>query len=319
MHIEKRKFGKKIKYYLSHSYREGSKIYKFRKYLGLNLKSEKLKERKEIAEKLILEEIHKYKIIKDPLGIELSKEEIEFVKKIESEIPLKIYHLSKKDWKEFSKIFTYNTNAIEGSKINLKEIKEILEKDKWPNKSKEDIAEAFGVDEAISYIRNIKEHISLELIRKMHKIVFKNSKPFAGKPRKKGEEVVVMNSKGDVVHEGAPHARIGHLLRQLAEWYSHNKDRYPGLILGAVVHNQFENIHPFRDGNGRVGRILLNNILIKHNLPPINIDLKNRAEYYASLQAYEKDHDLKPTIALYMKEYNILKKKLSGYKAGKKE
>jgi len=319
MHIEKRKAGKRIKYFLAHSYREGSKVHKFRKYLGQDLSQDLLEERKKIAEKLVLEEIHKYNIIKDPLHFELSKEEIKEIKALEKEIPLKIFHLSEQDWKEFSKIFTYNTNAIEGSKLNQKEVKELLEKDKWPNKSKEDIAEAFGVDEAISYIRNIKEHISLELIRKMHKIVFKNSKPFAGKPRKKGEEVVVMNSKGDVVHEGAPHARIGHLLRQLAEWYSHNKDRYPGLILGAVVHNQFENIHPFRDGNGRVGRILLNNILIKHNLPPINIDLKNRAEYYASLQAYEKDHDLKPTIALYMKEYNILKKKLSGYKAGKKE
>ena len=63
-----------------------------------------------------------------------------------------------------------------------------------------------------------------------------------------------------------------------------------------------------------MGRILLNNILIKHNLPPINIDFKNRMEYYASLQAYEKNHDLKPTIDLYMKEYSALKKKLDGYK-----
>jgi len=308
MHIEKRKFGKKIKYYLAHSYREGSKTYKFRKYLGLNLKSEKLKERKEIAEKLILEEIHKYKIIKDPLGIELSKEEIEFVKKIESEIPLKIYHLSKKDWKEFSKIFTYNTNAIEGSKINLKEIKEILEKDKWPNKSKEDIAEAYGVDEAISFIRKTKEHISIDLIKKIHKIVFKNSKSFAGKLRKKGQEVVVMTRSGNVVHEGAPQTRINYLLKELIKWYNKNKTKYPALILGAVVHNQFENIHPFADGNGRVGRILLNNILIKHKLPPINIELKNSAEYYATLQEYEKRGNLKPTIKLFIKEYKSLGK-----------
>jgi len=309
MHIEKRKFGNKIKYYLAHSYREGSKTYKFRKYLGLNLKSEKLKERKEIAEKLILEEIHKYKIIKNPLGIELSKEEIEFVKKIESEIPLKIYHLSKKDWKEFSKIFTYNTNAIEGSKINLKEIKEILEKDKWPNKSKEDIAEAYGVDEAISFIRKTKEHISIDLIKKIHKIVFKNSKSFAGKLRKKGQEVVVMTSSGKIVHESAPQTRINFLLKELVAWYNKNKTKYPALILGSVVHNQFENIHPFADGNGRVGRILLNNILIKHKLPPININLKNSSEYYEMLQEYQKKRNLKPTIELFIKEYKNLGKR----------
>jgi len=318
MHIEKRKAGKKIKYFLSYSYREGQKVHKFRKYLGQDLKPNLLEERKIIAEKLILEEIHRYKIIKDPLQVELSEEEIAAIRKLEAQIPLKISHLSEIQWKKFSKIFTYNTNAIEGSKLTQEEVKDLLEKDKWPNKSKEDIAEALGVDEAISYIRNAKEHLSLELIKKIHKIVFKNSKPFAGKLRKKGEEVVVMDSKRNIVHEGAPQARISHLLRELTNWYENNKSKYPGLILGAVVHNQFENIHPFRDGNGRVGRILLNNILIKHSLPPINIELKNRIEYYSSLQAYEKNHDLKPTIKLYMKEYNKLRKKLGDYKTKKK-
>lgn len=85
-------------------------------------------------------------------------------------------------------------------------------------------------------------------------------------------------------------------------------------MLAAVVHNQFENIHPFADGNGRVGRILLNNILLKHNLPPINIDFKNRAEYYESLQEYERNHNLKPTIELFMKEYKDLSSKIGDYK-----
>lgn len=60
MHIEKRKVGKRIKYFLSHSYREGAKVYKLRKYLGENLDSKLFEERKKIAEKLMLDEIHKY-------------------------------------------------------------------------------------------------------------------------------------------------------------------------------------------------------------------------------------------------------------------
>ncbi len=303
---------------LIHSYREGQKVHKFRKYLGQDLTKEKLNERKQIAEKLILEEIHKYNIIKDPLHFELSKEEIEEIKALESKIPLKISHLSKKDWQAFSEIFTYNTNAIEGSRLNQKEVNDLLEKDKWPKKSKEDIAEAYGVDEAIRFIRGTKEHVSISLIKQIHKIVFKNSKPFAGKLRKRGEEVVVMDSKGNVVHEGASQSRINHLLKELINWYDKNKTKYPALVLGAVVHNQFENIHPFKDGNGRVGRILLNNILIKHGLPPINIDFKNRVEYYSTLKAYELNKNLKPTISLYMKEYKNLKKKLGDYKNKKK-
>ena len=317
MHIEKRESNGKIKYFLAHSYREGKQVHKFRKYLGQDLKPKKLEEREKIAEKLILEEIHKYKIISDPLHVELSKKEIDSIKKIQAKIPLKIKHLSEKDWVKFSELFTYNTNAIEGSKLNKKEVIDLLEKDKWSDKSKEDIAEAFGVDEAIRFIRTTKEHVSIELIKSIHKIVFRNSKSFAGKFRKKGEDVVVMDNKGNIVHEGAPQTRITHLLNELTRWYEKNKNKYPALVLGAVVHNQFENIHPFADGNGRVGRILLNNILIKHNLPPINIDFKNRIEYYGSLQSYEKNKDLAPTIELFMKEYNELEKSLGDYKKRK--
>ena len=101
-----------------------------------------------------------------------------------------------------------------------------------------------------------------------------------------------------------------HLLKELITWYHKHKTKYPALVLAAVVHNQFENIHPFRDGNGRVGRVLPNNILIKHNLPPMNIDFINRIEYYTSLKAYEVTKDLKPTIELYIKEYKQLNQKL---------
>jgi len=312
MNLEKRKVGKKIKYYLAHSYREGRKVHKFRRYLGTDLSEEKLKQRKAIAEKLILEEIHKYNIIKDPLKIELSEEEIKWIKKLESEIPIKISHLSEGDWKKFSELFSYNTNAIEGSKLNQKEVINILEYDKWPEKSKEDIAEAYGVDEAIRFIRKTNKYVTIDLIKEIHKIVFKNSKDFAGKFRKKGQEVVVMTKTGKIVHEGAPQTRINFLLKELIEWYNKNKKKYPALILATIVHNQFENIHPFADGNGRVGRILLNNILIKHGLPPININLKNQTEYYNSLQEYENNQNIKPTLELYIKEYKQLEKDLKG-------
>jgi len=78
----------KTKYYLAHSYREGQKVHKFRKYLGMNLSAEKLDERKKIAEKLILEEIHKYNIIRDPLQVELSKSDIRQIRQLEKKIPL---------------------------------------------------------------------------------------------------------------------------------------------------------------------------------------------------------------------------------------
>jgi Fic family protein len=310
MYIEKRNIKGRIKYYLAHSFREGNKINKIRKLIGVDLTKEILEERKVKVEELILEEIEKYRVIRDPIQTELTKEEIEFVRRLEKEANLKVIHLSEQDWKTFSKLFTYNTNAIEGSELNNKEVKEILDKDVWPKeKTKEDVAEAYGVDEAIKFIRQTKEHLSLSFMKEIHKIVFKNSKDFAGEFRKPGEEVVVMGRNG-VVHEGAPQSRVVSLLNELVKWYENSRNKYPALILAAVVHNQFENIHPFRDGNGRVGRLLLNNILIKNGLPPVNIELKHRLEYYNTLQEYEKNKNIKPTIEFLIKEYKETKKEL---------
>jgi len=308
MYVEKRNINGKIKYYLAHSFREGGKVHKIRKFLGKDIDDLTLKERIKKAEKIILEEIDEYKIIQDPLKIPLSKKEIKFIRNLEKQGNLKVIHLSKKDWKQFSELFSYNTNAIEGSEITKKEAKEILEENKWPEKPKEDIAETYGVDEAINYIRETSIHLSLDFIKKLHKIVFKNSKSFAGNFRKKGEEVGVRDTHGNLLHIGAPQSRVVSLLIELIKWYNQNKQKYPALVLAGVVHNQFENIHPFADGNGRVGRLLLNNILIKHNLPPVNIELKHRKEYYTSLQEYQKKGNLKPTIDLILKEYKIMKK-----------
>ncbi len=116
--------------------------------------------------------------------------------------------------------------------------------------------------------------------------------------------------KSGIVHEGAPQSRVISLLNELIKWYETNKKNYPALILASVVHNQFENIHPFRDGNGRVGRLLLNNILIKKGLPPVNIELADRVEYYQTLQEYEKNKNLRPTIEFLLKEYKKTKNKL---------
>ncbi|MFH1588786.1 MAG: Fic family protein [Candidatus Diapherotrites archaeon] len=308
MFIEIRELGKKKKYYLVHSYRHGKKVNKIRRYLGANLSKKELERKKEIAEAQILHRVKVFKKINDPLLEALTEEEIQEIKALQKK-SFKVFHLSEKDWQKFSEIFTYNTNAIEGSELNQKEVKKILEKDEWPEfKSKEDIAEAYGVMDAIKFMRKTKEHISIELIKKIHKIIFKNSKSYAGKLRPKGIEVVVRNRLGEIVHEGAPSEKVNELLKELIKWYKKHKNKYPPIILASVIHNQFENIHPFQDGNGRVGRILLNNILIKHKLPPVNIDLKKTKKYYNSLKKYEDEHDLRPTIELILEEYKELKK-----------
>ncbi|MBI2653635.1 Fic family protein [Candidatus Woesearchaeota archaeon] len=304
MFIEIRKAGKKKKYYLAHTFREGRKIRKAVRYLGADLSKKKLEELRKRAEVLIKEQIKSYKEIRDPFRNILSTDELNQLKSLNIKTTIKVSHLSEKDWLDFAEKFTYNTNAIEGSRITYTQVKDIIEKQKWPKfSSKEEVSETYGVVDAVKFIRETKEHIPINLIKKIHGVVFRNSKPFSGEIRQKGIEVVVADRQGNVIHRGAPSEKLISLLKELVNWYNKNKDKYPPIVLAAVVHNQFEEIHPFQDGNGRVGRLLLNNILIKHNLPPVNIQLKNREEYYNALQEYHKSSNIKPMIDLILKEY----------------
>ena len=310
MFVEKQKVGKHIKYYLAHSFRDGTEVVKIRRYLGKDLNKSELEPRRKKAEGAVFEQIKNFCEIRDPLKFDLSNEELENIKKLTHKKDFKIFHLNETQWTRFSELFSYNTNAIEGSTLTLREVTNLLEHNKVPDKSKEDVNESRGVIEAIKFIRNSKEHISIELIKKLHSIVFRNSKHFAGKLREKGVEVVIRDGAGNIVHRGAPSEKITALLTELIKWYESNKIKYPSILLATVVHNQFENIHPFQDGNGRVGRILLNNILLKRGMPPVDIEFKNRAEYYQSLQEYEKNGNIKPTIELILKEYKKLRQKL---------
>jgi Fic family protein len=304
MHLEIRTIGKKKKYYLAHSHRIEGKVKKSRRYLGMNLTQEQINALRPRAEQLLGEQIHELQRIRDPLKEALSSQEIRELHKIIKKDKIKVKHLDKKDWEKFTEAFTYNTNAIEGSTVKLSEVKNILEEDKWPaERTKAEVSETYGVAKAIGYIRKTKEHVSVALIKKLHGIVFKNSKPFSGRFR--DVQVVIRDRQGIIIHEGAPSRQINNLLKELVSWYNKNKHKYHPIVLATVVHNQFENIHPFQDGNGRMGRILLNNILLKHELPPVNIELKNRAEYYAALRAYDVDGDIKPMIRLILKEYKL--------------
>lgn len=311
MFIEKRKRGKRTNYYLVHSFREDGKVKKIRRFLGSNLSDSELKEKRKQAEQIIREQIRIYKSIRDPLKTVLKKEEVEKLRELESKGRIHVSHLSAEDWERFTEDFVYDTNAIEGSTVTQGEVRKILRKDKWPEEgTRGEISETYGVAEAVKYIRETKTHISLKLVKKLHYIVFMNSKDFAGEFRKKGEEVAVTDGRGRILHRGAPSQKVRGLLKELVSWYKNNKKRYPPITLASVVHNQFENIHPFLDGNGRVGRLLLNNILIKHSLPPVNIHFTKRKDYYYTLQEYQKRGNIRPTIELILEEYGKLKKSI---------
>lgn len=295
MYIERRKLGKRIKYYLVHSYREKGKVKKIRHYLGIDLSDKELEKKTGYAKEFILKIIEEYST--EIFNFKLTKKQIEKLNEYDKQI--KIHHLSDLNWKLFTEEFVYNTNAIEGSGVEFKGVKDLLENKKYAKSSDEE--ETQNVARAVKFIRTTKEDLSIELIKKIHKICFDGTKEFAGKFR--DLSVVVMNSRGEIVHSGAPVSELNKLLNYLIEWYYKNKLKFKPLVLAGIIHNQFENIHPFQDGNGRVGRLLLNFILLKRKYPPINILLQDRKEYYETLQQYSKKNNLKPTIEFLVKQY----------------
>lgn len=300
MYVEKRKSGKNIKYYLVHSYREKDKVEKIRKYLGTNLSKKELEKKKEIVEKIILELLEE--INTKVFFFSLTKKQIEKL----NEYKIKVVHLSEKEWANFTEDFVFNTNAIEGSTISEEEVSEILHKKKAENAEE---IETKGVAKGLEYIRKTKEDLSLDLLLKLHKFCFDGSKDFAGKFRK--VNVVVKNSAGQVLHSGVLKEELRDYLNDFIEWYKENKNKFKPLVLAAIIHNQFEYIHPFQDGNGRVGRLLLNFILLKNNYPLINIMLEDRAEYYKTLQEYSKKDNLKSTLNFLIKQYKKTIKEVS--------
>lgn len=302
MYIEKRKTGNNIKYYLAHSYRVGNKVEKIRKYLGSNLSKKELEEKRKSSEKIILDLIKE--INTDIFFFSLTKKQVESLNKYSDKI--KIINLSKKEWINFTEDFVYNTNAIEGSTVSEEEVPKILHKKKPEN---EEEIETKGVAKAVDYIRKTKEDLSLDLLLELHKLCFEGSKSFAGKFRE--VNVVIKNSKGEIIHAGVPKEELDNYLEDFIKWYKENKNKFKPLVLAAIIHNQFEYIHPFQDGNGRVGRLLLNFILLKNNYPPINIMLEDRQEYYKTLQEYQKNDKLKPTLEFLIKQYKKTLKEVS--------
>lgn len=293
MFIEIREKGKSKKFYLVHSYREKGRIKRISRYLGSNLSEKKLLELRKRAEQHILEEIKERSI----LEFELTTEEIEKFKKYEKDIEVK--HLQTTDWKKFTEDFTYNTNAIEGSTVALSEVKDLLERKEKPQNHDE--VETLNVAKAVEYIKTSKEKVSMDFLKKIHFICFQKTKTYAGELR--NVEVVIRDGYGNIVHQGAPAKNVGKLLHSLCRWYEVHKNKYPSLLLAAVMHNEFEKIHPFQDGNGRVGRLLLNYVLLQQGYPPINIKLKDRVRYYRSLQLYDYKNDIKSTLKFLISQY----------------
>ncbi|MEW6722967.1 MAG: Fic family protein [Candidatus Micrarchaeota archaeon] len=312
MYIERRKTKSGLKYYLSHTLRHFGKVKKFSIYLGKDLAPQDLAGAQKEAELKLTEKIKRYAQRTDPFYTEVEIQK-DLLKEIRPSI--RMFHLSEPEWEVFARLFTYNTNAIEGSTLSEDEVARVLQ-GKEVRAKESDVNEAISLRNAVIYLKK-KPTVSVSTVKKLHKTVFGKTLHFAGKFRKVG--VVIKDVRGNVIHRGFDWPDVPKAMRQIILWYNKNKTEYHPIVLAAVVHNRFEEVHPFQDGNGRIGRLLLNLILLSHDFPPVNIDLENRSKYYDALLRYDEDRDIRPMIKLIVREYTKMRNVIKGdYKSKSK-
>ena len=264
VHIIKRKKGNAEYFYLQHSFRKDGKVVTKEHYLGKKIPSN-------------IDEI-KAKLMHEPhkaLAEKLEKIRINFQKEWKKTPP----SAKEKELQEIAVAFTYNTNAIEGSTITLEEVRLILEDKIAPNKPIRDIRETESHAATFLQMLKTKEKISEKLLLKWHKEIFRETKPdIAGALR---------NYQVRVGPYLAPDwQQVENQIKQLVEFV--NESNLNSVELAARAHYMFEKIHPFGDGNGRIGRLLMNYILWKNGYPMLIIEYSKRTSYYKALQRPEE-------------------------------
>ncbi len=179
----------------------------------------------------------------------------------------------------------YNSNAIENSTLTLEETEKILlqiDLDRYI--TEREIFEAKNLARVVSYTekRAKEQELTLDVILALHKMLILNIRDdIAGRFRKDNEYVRVGSHIAP-----APQEILERLEKMLSEY---NASSYENIIKRiAKLHLAFEYTHPFIDGNGRIGRVLNNYLLIREGFVPINIKFIDRKKYYEAFKEFEE-------------------------------
>jgi len=188
---------------------------------------------------------------------------------------------------EFIVEYTYNSNAIEGNTLTLQETDLVLQGLTVDQKPLKDHMEAVGHKEAFDFVGELvkeKAELSESVIKQIHYLVLADKTEDRGVYRRIPVRIVGAH------HEPPQPYLIESQMEQLLSDYAESTEHIVTKL--ARFHIEFEAIHPFIDGNGRTGRLLVNLELMKEGFPPIDIKFVDRAQYYRAFDEYHVAHKL---------------------------
>lgn len=179
---------------------------------------------------------------------------------------------------------TYNSNAIEGSTLTLRETALILSEGVTiAEKPIKEHLEAIGHKDAFEYIVQLssdKTELSERIIKEIHSLVLMNDRENRGVYR--NVPVMIMGAE----HTPPQPYLVPKLMEQLIIDYNEVISEKDIIEAVSEFHVRFESIHPFIDGNGRTGRLILNLELMKAGLLPVNIKFADRMKYHSTFDEY---------------------------------
>ena len=188
---------------------------------------------------------------------------------------------------EFIVEYTYNSNAIEGNTLTLRETDLVLRGLTIDSKPMKDHMEAVGHKEAFDFVSElVKDNVPISegIIKQIHYLVLADKREDRGVYRR--VPVRIMGAQHEPVQPYLIKPKMEQLLYDFAASTEHIVTKL------ARFHIEFEGIHPFIDGNGRTGRLLVNLELMKYGFPPIDIKFTDRIAYYNAFDEYHVKHNL---------------------------
>jgi Fic family protein len=184
----------------------------------------------------------------------------------------------------------YNSNAIENSTLTLEDTERILlAVEISRHMDLREVHEAQNLARVVEYIRaNHAEPLTLDRMRLIHRMLMANiNEEIAGRFRLAGEYVRVGT------HIAPAPENVEPMLAEMLVRFASDLGVHPVERL-ARAHLTFENSHPFVDGNGRIGRVVLNYMLYQLGFPPIIVRTKGKEKYYAMLREFDASGKVKP-------------------------